>query len=118
MTINLCLVFVILGLPFSIFYGYSATKIFGIPTTEKGSWIFHQFWLNFVGSLAGWFFAYLLAADVQQNICSFSNYEITFGRILTFVLAFIGVTGYMPATIVGLVSGVKEIFAKAAGLIK
>ena len=56
MPTNICpLAFALVGLGFSLFYGLKAFDIFEVDRANKPrAWKFHQFWLNFVGSAAGW----------------------------------------------------------------
>ncbi len=60
-----------------------------------GSWWFHQLWLNFVGSLAGWAAVFYL---VFYRLPLFKCGKAEFGLADAFfvLLALLGVTGLLP----------------------
>lgn len=110
----------ILGAAFTLFYGLRAIEIFvdPPPSNKPLSWRFHQFWLNALGSAVGWVALLFLLARV------FPCFEVACSAALTaldtvlFFVAFVGVTGYLPATVVGIVSSIGAIVGKIAGLQK
>jgi putative solute:sodium symporter small subunit len=68
------LLLLIVGLLFSLYYGFKATKIFrveasGFPPSVK----FHQYWLSFLGSALGWLLFSFGLARVLQRIDRCSN---------------------------------------------
>jgi uncharacterized membrane protein YdcZ (DUF606 family) len=68
----------------------------------------YQFWLNFVGSIAGWLFLYFTIAAFQElGIEKITFIHLTFG-----VLGIIGVVGLLPTTLVGIVNSVSKIVEK------
>jgi hypothetical protein len=95
---------------FSLFYGLSAFKIFDAPTCGKHwTWVIHQIWFNLLGAATGWSALWVLYLRAAHQ----DPFDIW--NLLLFVLAFIGITGHMPRTIVGLVLAPGEIFAKLVG---
>jgi hypothetical protein len=110
--------FVLVAIGMSVFYGLRACEIFSVSTTDrKWSWRFHQFWLNFLGSGVGWVAAWaVLRASVEcaSADCALS---VSPSAVSLFFLAFLGVTGYLPATIVGAVGGINELISKLLSLI-
>jgi hypothetical protein len=76
----------------------------------------HQFWLNFVGSLVGWTALWFLLRRVFASIESPCSPSISWSDVSIFLAAFIGVTGFLPFTVVSLIYGLREIAAKIAGL--
>jgi len=111
------LVFGAIAVAFSVFYGTKAIDIFGEPSDKKPwAWRVHQFWLNFVGSIAGWSAMWFLLRRVFAAIESSSPSSITWSDIALFFAAFIGVTGFLPFSVVSLIYGLREIASKIAGL--
>ena len=102
----------------SLFFGVYAINIFfkkaEVPKTkdEHFSWKIHQFWLNFVGSLSGWIILYFLLKRVEHLASNDYVFTLSFADFISFVLCFIGITGYMPATIVGLINSFGLIVSK------
>ena len=117
-TYSLNVAFPLVGLLFSVFYGWKSIDIFlEVPTTHKPwAWKFHQFWLNFSGSLVGWVALWFLTRKVLSCIRTSCSAPVNFWDVATFFLAFIGITGFLPFTIVSLIQGIKELAAKIAGL--
>jgi len=104
---------------FSIFFGLRATQIFQVDSNNKPwSWRFHQFWLNFLGSLVGWTACALILPEILQAIIYSLRPNVTFSHIFLFFVAFIGMTGFLPVTVIGTIAGLKEIVAKLAGLVR
>lgn len=114
---------IVLGILASLFYGLNAINIFFPKAkvqdtkSEHWSWKVHQFWLNFLGSLVGWIILYFLLKRIdflKGNNCSFvlSIRDFIYG-----LLAFIGITGYLPMTIVGLVNSVTSLAQKVIELL-
>ena len=109
-------VFGAVALAFSVFYGANAAAIFQVPEVDKLSWRLHQFWLNFLGSLVGWaaaafFFTRLLAA-----VASGKPVQFDWSSIGLALVAFVGVTGFLPVTVVTLINSIGALVGKIAGL--
>ena len=93
----------------SYFYGLRACEIFSVSVEgRKNSWHVHQLWLNFLGSLVGWVAAWALLRALVACAAEACSLSVTPSAVLVFFLAFIGVTGHLPAAVVGLVGGVSE----------
>lgn len=81
--------------------------------TQNLPWLVHQFWLNFLGSAVGWIALNAIKDDVIASMCQTSKLgTISVSDVLLFFAAFVGITGHMPAAIVGAVAGIKEIASK------
>ena len=109
------LAFALLGFAFSLFYGFKASDIFDVDHTDKPrAWRFHQFWLNFVGSVAGWVMLWIaiqrlrLAIDSPEQSLKLSDFALL-------LIAFIGVTGFLPLSVVSFIQGIRDIAAKVMG---
>lgn len=110
MNCYLVVIFWVVALGFSGFYGWYAVSIhstqFGVGKLNTwrspqqsppphGSWWFHQIWLNFVGSLAGWAALFYLGFF---RLPAFKNGKPEFGLADAFfvLLALLGITGLLP----------------------
>ena len=102
----------------SVFYGCSACEIFNVSKEDRPlSWRIHQFWLNFLGAAVGWIAAWALLGSVLECNLLKCNLSIAPSSAALFFLAFLGITGHLPATIIGLVGGVTEFVSKLLALI-
>jgi hypothetical protein len=90
------LLFLIVAVSFSCWYGKNAPEALEVSEADKDRIAKsrplrkHQWWLNFLGSFVGWSLAYVVLHHVYPSY--------TFGPgdgILAF-LAFIGMTGHLP----------------------
>ncbi len=116
MRFNICPVaFSLLALAFSLFYGFKAFDIFGVDHANKPrAWKFHQFWLNFVGSVAGWITLWLVIQRVAFVI-RLPEHALKASDFLLLLIAFIGVTGFLPLSVVSFIQGIRDIAAKVLG---
>ena len=89
----------------SVLRGKYATEIFfqkndhdNCKKSAPCKW--HQRWLNFVGSFVGWIALWALVQkyyDCASQVCSVSP---TMWHIFAALVAFVGITGYLPMTII------------------
>lgn len=93
------IVFVILGLCFSVFYAWKAVDIF-VGTEDPfikqkmplWAWRFHQRWLNFTGSAVGWAAAYYyIFLKLPQ-----SRYTFKIEDTILILIALLGIFGFLP----------------------
>ena len=112
MTSLLPLWYVALSMVASGFYGFAAISIFQVSTDNKPwSWRVHQFWLNFLGALCGWAALFMLVYRLSPAFRGSDN-QIAASDFGLFLVAFIGVTGYLPRTLVGIAAAPSEVLAK------
>ncbi len=112
-------VFWIVAVAASGFYGWKAADIFDVKTTGRPwAWKVHQFWFNFAGAIVGWAALWSLLPRSYNCLTTTCIPEARLADALLFFLAFVGVTGHLPATVIGLVAGVKELVAKLTGALK
>jgi hypothetical protein len=79
----------------STLYSVFAFRIHGVPLPEHVSARRHQHWFNFAGSLTGWFALWVLAPwNCLAAPCSAGS--MTWGHFGLGVVAFLGITGYLP----------------------
>ncbi len=111
----------LVALLISLFYGFKAIKIFEPSVDEKDksrrAWRWHQRWLNFLGSLVGWIALWFLVRKFSPSLFQDIHAEISLWDVIGALIAFIGVTGYLPFTIVTTVSGVGSFAGKLAELV-
>lgn len=99
----------------SLCYGYWATEIFQVKGTEKwprSVWI-HQFWLNFFGSVVGWATLYYLLVMRLRVFDKAPNTVLGAVDIGLLLVIFLGVTGHLPYTFVGIASGLNAVAERA-----
>jgi hypothetical protein len=93
------------ALGFSLFFGCYAREIFGVQG-DKNSWKFYQFWFNFEGSLFGWLSLYALRIELVQPNLSRTEFLLSF-------IGFVGITGHIPYTTMGLITSIEKVATKA-----
>lgn len=106
----------LVGLIMSVLYGFFSDKIFWTEEQRKNNFEgkygyvrrVQQFWLNFVGSFAGWFSIYLFLNILLHIRLS----ELSIAHVLLFGFGIIGVVGWLPMTLLGVASSLGEIVRK------
>jgi hypothetical protein len=106
----------------SFLYGWCAVAIFkphiaGREEPPPTSWWWHQRWLNFLGSLVGWLVLWLLIRKFGGCVFSGCAADIGVWDVVGAFVAFIGVTGYLPSSVVSLVAGIGLLAEKFAAWI-
>jgi len=96
------------------FYGWKAVEIFvqkEVANALTLSQRVHQFWLNFVGAMAGWF-----SLDLIINRLSASSSDClaqaTTAQLAVLLVAFLGITGLLPWAVVGSVDFLTGLVVK------
>ena len=105
-----------LAIILSAFYGWKARDIFQVKRPDE-SWAYlaHQAWFNSVGALSGWAALWLEAVRISWYATTGAQLQFGLTDVVLSIIAFIGVTGFMPTTIVGLIEGIRELAARVAG---
>ena len=95
----------------SLFYGFKAVDIFfsaeGVKDfKDKEKWPrkFHEFWMNFAGSFAGWIGIWILYSTFDS--------QISFTLILLSILSFTGVVGKLPLALALVIRGLEKLYEK------
>jgi hypothetical protein len=112
-------VYWVVALVASGLYGWHAVEIFKahIAAREESpskSWWWHQRWLNFLGALVGWLALWLLLRKFLGCMLGDCDADVGAWDVVGALVAFVGVTGYLPNTVVSLVSGVGALAGKLA----
>jgi hypothetical protein len=93
------IVFIVIGLCFSTFYGWKAVDIF-VDTDQQfikqkmllRSWRFHQRWVNFMGSAVGWSAGYYyIFLKLPQ-----SGFTFKIEDTILILIALLGIFGFLP----------------------
>jgi hypothetical protein len=112
-------VFWTIALVASLLYGWHAVAIFkahiaGREEPPPRAWWWHQRWLNFLGALVGWITLWFLLRKFLGCAFNDCNVELNAWDVVGSLVAFVGITGYLPNTVVSLVSGVGALAGKLA----
>jgi hypothetical protein len=103
----------------SALYGWNAVAIF-LPSPSASepararAWWWHQRWLNFLGAFVGWVALWFLLREFGTCVVAECVADIGAWDVVGALVAFVGVTGYLPSTLVSLVSGVGGLAGKLA----
>lgn len=102
----------------SSLYGAFAIQIFVGSKTFPRPWVWHQRWFNFFGSMVGWLAAWLIILrhcgwPITTCVGPTDGWDLV-GALI----AFLGMTGHLPFTIMGLAEGVRLLAAKAVDYLK
>jgi hypothetical protein len=95
----------------SLFYSLKAYDIFtDVKDIKDLKWTqkLHQFWFNFLGSSVGWATAFFLVV----KIFFITNPLFLWTDIILGIIAFIGITGHLPRSIVGIVVSLGDLVSK------
>jgi hypothetical protein len=113
----------------SALYGWKAVEIHSPPkkkatdaedhelTSYPSSWWWHQRWLNFLGALVGWIALWLLTRKFVP--CLFADCTVAPNAwdVVASFLAFIGITGFLPGTVVSSLNSFSGLSAKLTELL-
>jgi hypothetical protein len=117
-TLALSVLYCVVAFAMSLFYGLRACEIFTVPTENRPrSWRIHQFWLNFLGSAVGWVAAWAVLQATLECASTPCSLSLSPSAIALFFLAFLGVTGHLPVTVVGAIGGVSKLIDYLLSLI-
>jgi hypothetical protein len=110
----------VVALGFSIFYGWKALAILTNtePNSFKGARLFHQRWLNFIGSAAGWLCLWFVVVKVWLRMSDGDAQEFGWSYAALALIGFVGVSGYLPFTIVTIVNSIGTLIGSIPALFK
>ena len=66
--------------------------------------------------MTGWILTWTIVPDIFDSIKYDSHFEIKLGRILIFILSFIGITSHLPYVEIKVINNIKLGFDKFLGL--
>lgn len=122
------ILFLIVGLFFSFFYGLRSYFLFTRLTVDAETrelyektltYKIHNFFVNFTGSAIGWIALYLVYNDLlAPGFGAFSAGKINLGHVFLLFIALMGIWGILPHTFWGLASSAKYMAEKALGRLK
>jgi hypothetical protein len=98
----------------SVLYGLYAIDIFyQKPPELSGTQRIHQFWFNFVGSVAGWIAGYSLCLKAYHVLWLSRPAHLGLSHAVLFFVAFAGITGHLPRTLFATFQVIDQLMAKA-----
>ena len=110
------IIFLILAISFSIFYGVFWKQIWATPLSMSSglskSRFLHEVWFNFTGSLAGWICLYIIYKSLSVFTWQTIVINISWQHILLFVIALMGITGLLPYILMSISRTVDQIVGK------
>ena len=95
--------YIFVSILFSIFIGLVVEldiKIGGKPI----GWLY-KFWINFSGSMIGWFALYILIVFFNKTLLI----GFTFAHLFLFLVAFCGLVGFLPKFLIEIIEGVASL---------
>lgn len=102
----------------SALYDWYAMEIHTPATATQlpAAKLWHQRWFNFLGSLVGWCALWLLLKELLPCIIGTCALEPSVLHVVLAFTAFVGVTGHLPMTVMGLITGVHGLWKLATDL--
>jgi len=117
--------YAVVALTASALYGWYAVKIFlGVPPKDQQqnfkhreflSWKNHQRWINFCGSMVGWVCLWIVGVKFVPLLVADAYPPLTWRDVGLSFVAFVGVTGYLPAAVVTIVQTGASVLGKITG---
>ena len=92
------IIFLILAILFSIFYGVFWKQVWISPLSPglTKSRLLHEVWFNFIGSLIGWICIFVIYRSLLPFSWEGAVYNITWQHIALFIIGVLGITGLLP----------------------
>jgi len=114
-------VFWLVALAFSAFHGRKAVQIFVNEDVRKArkddwAWHLHQFWLKLLRSVVGWAALWLLLPALED--CFITECPSDVAHYVGWFISFVGVTGYLPMTLIGIASSFDQLIDAIVARIK
>ena len=101
----------------SLFHGWKVFDIFTINAAGKPwSWKLHQRWFNFAGSFVGWAASWLVLRRLWHCLATSYCPQSRWSDAALCMIAFVGITGFLPFATVGALESIKELAKKVPGV--
>lgn len=123
------LAYLILSITMSLIFGFKSIeihdelrfdenkKLLGVDNMKKDlkskrkALLYHQYWFNFVGSFTGWIALFPILKNIFIFLCPKQTLiEISWSQFGLFLIAILGITGYLPLTIHNLAKSLNKLF--------
>lgn len=96
----------------SVLFAIYAWDIHGGTKPKKGARLNQQLFLNLLGSFVGWVMLWIVLPSLIDSIKTHSSTNFNLNDIILTIIAFIGITGYLPVALVRLALGLKDLLPK------
>jgi hypothetical protein len=114
-------VFFVVASTASLLFGIGAGWMFETdpPPKHWSAWMWvRQFWLNYLGSFAGWICLWLLTGRISIWIASGCENAPGVWEMFLFIVTFIGMTGHLPLASVRIIEDLSGWLKRAAKIDK
>jgi hypothetical protein len=102
MTLSAPLVLSSIAVAASLFFGFKACEIFGVPWPRHWAGRLYLFWFNFSGSLLGWAALAVLCHRLLPCFSGTCSIDLGVSTFALALVAFAGVTGHIPMATMGI----------------
>ncbi len=109
------LVYWTISLVLILFYAIKAYDIFAPAEKPNEAQKIHNYWFNGLGALIGCVLLWTVIAKFWYSIEHHDTSILTSGDYLTLLFSFIGITGFMPVTVVGITQSLGQLINKLYG---
>lgn len=94
------IIFLIIALGFSLFYGFRCKQIWFPESLSitRDRWL-HEVWFNFTGSLIGWICIFAIYKSLSVFSWQTLVANILWQHIILFLIGLLGITGLLPYTL-------------------
>ncbi len=110
--------FIVIAFSASVILAWKALEIF-VPkevwSNKSRAWRFHQFWFNFVGSVSGWVALWFVVRSVWMCLSQRCLPEPGIWDATIAAVALVGITGYLPYTMMGVLERLQGLANRALG---
>jgi hypothetical protein len=99
---------------FKIHNGKTYYDCYGLKDKEKrpDPRLIGQRWFNFLGSISGWLILWILLPNLIQCFKYQATNDLSMKDIILFLIALIGVSGYLPLLLFGIAKSANELANK------
>lgn len=95
-------------------YGFKCLRIFPVTPTPACGWpTWHQYWFNGVGAVLGWLAGWVVLD--RWLLCTNCSHEPTGWTVLLAVIAFVGITGNLPTTLMHGIAAMRAVLERYFG---
>lgn len=97
---------------FKIHNGKTYYDYYGLKEKRPDPRLIGQRWFNFLGSFSGWFILWMLLPNIIHCFTFQTTNDLSLKDIILFLIALIGVSGYLPLLLFGIAKSANELANK------